>query len=181
MLEFLAMIGYRREDPIVAKALEFVYQQQEDCGAWDGRWGVNYLYGTWCALQGLIAIGESPEHPAIVRATQWLLSQQNVDGGWGESCDGYLKNQYVHLDKSVPSQTAWVLMGLMAVGLADTPEVQRGIEFLIQSQNDHGCWDEEEYSGTGFPGHFYIRYHGYRHYFPLMALGKYRRALPGAR
>jgi squalene-hopene/tetraprenyl-beta-curcumene cyclase len=174
MLEFLAMIGYPKDDPVIQQALKFVYEKQEECGAWDGRWGVNYLYGTWCALQGLIAIGESPDHPAIVKATQWLLSQQNPDGGWGESCDGYLKNQYVHLDQSVPSQSAWAVMGLMAVGLAPSHEVRRGIEFLIGRQNEHGCWDEEEYSGTGFPGHFYIRYHGYRHYFPLMALGKYR-------
>lgn len=177
MLEFLAMVGYSKENPAVQRALKFIYQEQDASGAWDGRWGVNYLYGTWCALQGLIAIGEDAEHPAIQRAMEWLLSQQNPDGGWGESCDGYFECRYVHLDRSVPSQSAWALMGLIAGGLADTEEVTRGIEYLLDCQNEHGCWDEEDFSGTGFPGHFYIRYHGYRHYFPPLALAKYRQAI----
>jgi len=177
MLEFLALVNFPKDNPVVSRAIRFIYQEQHQNGAWDGRWGVNYLYGTWCALQGLIAIGENAKHPAIRKATDWLLSQQNKDGGWGESCDGYLANEYVHLDESVPSQSAWALMGLIAVGQVDSMEVTRGVEYLLECQNDHGCWDEEAFSGTGFPGHFYIRYHGYRHYFPLLALGKYRAAL----
>jgi len=174
MLEFLALIGWDRESPIVQRALKFVYQEQLECGAWEGRWGVNYLYGTWCVLQGLAAIGEDLQSPSVQRAIAFLKRAQLHDGGWGESCAGYAEDRFVTLTSSVPSQTAWALMGLIAAGEAESPLVTRGIEFLLRSQNFHGCWDEQEYTGTGFPGHFYIRYHGYRHYFPLLALGKYR-------
>jgi squalene-hopene/tetraprenyl-beta-curcumene cyclase len=177
MLEFLALIGHPTQDPLVRKAVKFIYRTQLPCGAWEGRWGVNYLYGTWAVLKGLIAIGEQPDHPAVVNAVQWLEDQQNQDGGWGESCEGYLKKKFVRLYPSVPSQTAWALMGLIAAGRADSTTVTQGMEFLFKKQNRHGCWDEENYTGTGFPGHFYIRYHGYRHYFPLLALGEYRRAV----
>jgi len=111
------------------------------------------------------------------KAVQWLLSRQNEDGGWGESCEGYLKNTFVPLHDSVPSQTAWALMGLIAAGLAKTEAVQDGIDFLLSRQNSEGGWEENAFTGTGFPGHFYIRYHGYRYYFPLMALGKYQQAI----
>lgn len=177
ILEFLALIGHDPQDKIAKEAIKFILKEQLPCGAWDGRWGVNYLYGTWCVLQGLAAIGLNPKHPAIKKATQWFLSQQNEDGGWGESCEGDLKKEFTPLGYSVPSQTAWALMGLLAVDLVESPEVEKGFEFLLRRQNEHGCWDEEEFTGTGFPGHFYIRYHGYRHYFPLLALGKYRQAL----
>lgn len=177
VLEFLALVNYDRQSSIVQEALRFIYQEQLECGAWEGRWGVNYLYGTWCALQGLIAIGEDPKNPAIIKAIEWLLAQQNPDGGWGESCLGYAQKDYVPLSYSVPSQSAWALMALIDVGMADSVPVKRGIDYLISQQNEHGCWDEEAYTGTGFPGHFYIRYHGYRHYFPLFALGKYKNAL----
>lgn len=176
MIEFLALLGYQKEHPILKRALKFLFEEQVECGAWDGRWGVNYLYGTWCALQGLAAIGEDLTQPAVRKAVDWLKSQQNSDGGWGESCDGYLRNEYIHLDHSVPSQTAWALMGLIAAGETHSEAVTRGIGYLLKEQNAHGCWNEEAYSGTGFPGHFYIRYHGYRHYFPVLALAKYKKS-----
>ncbi|HCU25557.1 MAG TPA: squalene--hopene cyclase [Deltaproteobacteria bacterium] len=174
MLEFLALIGTDRENSQVQRALRFIYREQTPCGAWEGRWGVNYLYGTWCVLQGLAAIGENLEDPRIAKARDWLIRAQNPDGGWGESCAGYLEDRFTPLPYSVPSQSAWAVMGLIAAGQAESSVVTRGIEFLLNRQNSHGCWDEAEYTGTGFPGHFYIRYHGYRHYFPLLALGKYR-------
>ncbi|MFO1462163.1 MAG: squalene--hopene cyclase [bacterium] len=179
MLEFLALIGWDRESPVVQRALRFVYREQLECGAWEGRWGVNYLYGTWCVLTGLAAIGEDLKDPRIQKAVAFLKRAQLHDGGWGESCAGYAEDRFVPLTHSVPSQTAWALMGLIAAGEAASPLAERGLEFLLRRQNDHGCWDEREYTGTGFPGHFYIRYHGYRHYFPLLALGRYRAARRG--
>ncbi len=181
MLEFLCLLGFERQSVTVQRALRFIYEEQKPCGAWEGRWGVNYLYGTWCVLTGLLAIGEDPQNPRIREAVEWLLSVQNPDGGWGESCAGYLSDGFAPLPHSVPSQTAWALMGLIAAGETKHPAVALGIQFLIERQNAHGCWDEKEYTGTGFPGHFYIRYHGYRHYFPLLALGRYRQALLDSR
>jgi squalene-hopene/tetraprenyl-beta-curcumene cyclase len=177
MLEFLARIHFERNSPLVERALKFIYAEQANCGGWEGRWGVHYLYGTWCVLQGLTAIGEDPKDPRLLKARDWLLEVQHPDGGWGESCEGYLKGEFIPLKNSVPSQTAWALMGLIAMGMTRSPEVTRGIEFLLRHQKKDGVWDEKEFTGTGFPGHFYIRYHGYRHYFPLLALGKYRQAI----
>ncbi|MBL7686298.1 MAG: squalene--hopene cyclase [Deltaproteobacteria bacterium] len=173
VLELLGNLGYAQEYPACQKALEFILKTQEESGAWWGRWGVNYLYGTWCVLQGLIAMRLSPQHPAISKAVQFIKSVQNSDGGWSESCESYVQKKHVPLPYSTASQTAWALMGLIAAGERDSVEVKKGIEFLLASQKIDGSWDEEAYTGTGFPGHFYIRYHGYRHYFPLMALGKF--------
>lgn len=177
VLEFLALLDFDRDSLPVQRAIRFTYEEQKECGAWEGRWGVNYLYGTWCVLVGMAAIGEDLEDPRILKAKNWLLSVQNEDGGWGESCDGYASDSFTPLLRSVPSQTAWGLMGLVAAGEARSPAAARAAKFLMDKQNAHGCWDEKEFTGTGFPGHFYIRYHGYRHYFPLLALGRYRHAL----
>ncbi len=179
IVEFLALIGFNLKDVRVERALKFLQKTQLPHGAWEGRWGVNYLYGTWCVLQGLGAAQKNLEDPSVRQAIAWLREVQNPDGGWGESCEGYLQGCFVPLSSSVPSQTAWAVMGLIAAGQAASPEVARGVEFLLSRQNAQGGWDEEEYTGTGFPGHFYIRYHGYRHYFPLLALGKYRKAISG--
>lgn len=177
VLEFLALMGYDLDSPLVHRAKRFIYDEQLPCGAWEGRWGVNYLYGTWCVLQGLAAIGEDLKDPRLLKAADWLKEAQLPDGGWGESCAGYLSDSFTPLPYSVPSQTAWALMGLAAMGEAHASAATRAVEFLLNRQNSHGCWEEQAYTGTGFPGHFYIRYHGYRHYFPLLALGKYRQAI----
>lgn len=177
MLELLSVFGRNQQDPVVRRALRFIQKTQESWGPWWGRWGVNYIYGTWCVLQGLAAIGEDLNQDSIRRAVTWLKSIQNTDGGWGEDCKGYLEKRYVPLNESVPSQTAWALMGLIAAGEEDCPVVKRGIDYLLRTQNAEGSWDEPQFTGTGFPGHFYIRYHGYRSYFPTLALGKYAKAL----
>jgi squalene-hopene/tetraprenyl-beta-curcumene cyclase len=177
MLELLGFIGYSKDHPVCEKALHFIKKTQEPNGSWWGRWGVNYIYGTWCVLQGLASMGISTKDPSIHRSVEWLKSIQNSDGGWSESCDSYLKSHHIPLKRSTASQTAWALMGLIAAGERNSKEVRQGIEFLLSEQNSHGVWNEEAYTGTGFPGHFYIRYHGYRHYFPLLALAKYRNSL----
>ncbi len=174
MLELLSKFGYLPDHPVVDKAIQFLWEHQESFGAWRGRWGVNYIYGTWCVLQGLKNIGADRKALSIQKAVGWLKSVQNKDGGWGESCLSDLKNRYIPLETSVASQTAWALMGLLATNEGDSKTAQRGLEWLIKHQKQDGSWEEPYYTGTGFPGHFYIRYHGYCQYFPLLALGKYR-------
>ncbi len=176
VIETLSLFGYRKENPVVRSALNFIYENQEKFGAWRGRWGVNFIYGTWCVLQGLAAVKENIRSLPFQRATAWLKSIQNDDGGWGESCQSDVEHRYLPLTESTASQTAWALMGLIAAGEADSPSARRGAEWLISHQNMEGGWDEEYFTGTGFPGHFYIRYHGYAQYFPLLALAKYRKA-----
>jgi len=171
-LELLAAYGYGLESQIVKKAIRFLEKTQENDGSWEGRWGVAYIYGTWCALQGLKAIGYDMDSLLVRRAVKWLRSIQNEDGGFGESCLSYVQKHYVPQNESVASQTAWALMGLVA---GNSPhEAKLAADYLVESQDDQGLWDEQQHTGTGFPGHFYIRYHGYRYYFPLLALGKYR-------
>jgi len=164
----------------VARRVEFLRQSQDPGGAWYGRWGVNYIYGTWQALKGLTAVGEDPNGPYIRKAVEWLRSRQNGDGGWGESCRSYDEAAEKGNGTSTPSQTAWAVMGLIAAGEAGSAEVQRGIEFLLERQRADGSWEEQEFTGTGFPCVFYLRYHMYRLYFPLFALGMYERALKGS-
>ncbi len=177
MLELLGFIGYSKDHPVCKKALGFLLKNQETNGSWEGRWGVNYLYGTWCVLQGLQAMGIPSSDSSIRKAVLWLKSIQNKEGGWSESCESYSQGRHIPLPYSTASQTAWALMGLIAAEEGRSKEVKRGIEFLISTQNKSGAWDEEAYTGTGFPGHFYIRYHGYRHYFPLLALAKYSKSI----
>lgn len=172
-LELLANYNYNNSLKNIVKAIGYIKDSQEASGAWFGRWGVNYIYGTWCVLQGLRAIGYPLNSPEVKKAVKWLKSVQNSDGGFGESCESYDKNYYVGLTESVPSQTAWGLMGLLAGEESISPEARQAADQLIHSQKSDGTWTEPYYSGTGFPGHFYIRYHGYRHYFPVMALAKF--------
>jgi len=176
ILELLGTIGHSKDYPPCEKALHFILQNQEKNGSWEGRWGVNYIYGTWCVLQGLAQMGMPNNDARIRKAVKWLKSIQREDGGWSESCESYTQKRHIPLPYSTASQTAWALMGLIAVGEAESDEVQRGIEYLLGTQLSSGGWNEEAYTGTGFPGHFYIRYHGYRHYFPLLALAKFKKA-----
>jgi squalene-hopene/tetraprenyl-beta-curcumene cyclase len=173
-LEMLAALGYDRTHPAVAPALAFLKKEQEEDGSWFGRWGVNYIYGTWSVVAGLRAIGEDLSAPYIRRAVSWLESRQNPDGGWGESCLSYADAADSGRGESAPSQTAWALMALMSAGVTDSFSVARGIQFLLRHQLKDGSWEEVRHTGTGFPRVFYLRYHWYCQYFPLWALAMYR-------
>jgi squalene-hopene/tetraprenyl-beta-curcumene cyclase len=169
------------EDREVKRAIDFLLSLQEPDGSWWGRWGVNYLYGTYLALVGLRSIapfvGFDMACHQVKQASTWLRSVQNQDGGWGETCASYKKPELRGKGTSTPSQTAWALIGLMAAGDYESDSVKLGIEYLLNRQNSDGSWPELEFTGTGFPGHFYINYHQYRNQFPLTALGRYRRRL----
>jgi squalene-hopene/tetraprenyl-beta-curcumene cyclase len=164
----------------LAKAVGFLRTVQEKDGSWFGRWGVNYIYGTWSALAGLNAAGLAFDDPVVSRAGDWLIRIQNPDGGWGESCDSY-KLDYHGYERapSTASQTAWALLGLMAAGRADHEAVARGIEWLLRNQTKDGLWGQDHYTGGGFPRVFYLRYHGYPKFFPLWALARYRNLKSG--
>jgi squalene-hopene/tetraprenyl-beta-curcumene cyclase len=180
VLEMLGLLGYRAEHPAVRRALDYLWANQEVDGCWYGRWGVNYIYGTWQVLLGLRAIGWPMDDPRVRRAVAWLESVQQPCGGWGESCASYDDPSLRGQGDPTASQTAWALMGLIAAGRAHTPAVSRGVEFLTETQLVDGTWDEPCFTGTGFPRVFYLKYHLYRIYFPLMALARYRDAV-GAR
>ncbi len=180
-VEVLSMLGYRRDFPPVARAIEFLRAEQEECGAWFGRWGVNYIYGTWSVLVGLKQAGEDMNQPYIQKAALWLRSMQNKDGGWGETCRSYNDPSLAGMGESTPSQTAWAVMGLMAVAGHKDEAVTRGVDYLTSTQRADGNWDEKFYTGTGFPKVFYLKYHGYRLYFPLWALGVYSSLKEGGR
>jgi squalene-hopene/tetraprenyl-beta-curcumene cyclase len=177
MLELMGTFDYPKQHPAAVRALEFLKKNQEPEGPWWGRWGVNYIYGTWSVLSGLQAIGEDTAQSYVRKAATWLKSKQNADGGWGESCESYHDRAQAGIGESTPSQTAWALLALMAAGEVKSSSVTRGIQHLIQSQKPDGTWDEDQFTGTGFPKYFMIKYHIYRNCFPLMALGKYRSLL----
>lgn len=174
LLELMGSFGYEREFHRARKALEFLRNEQEADGSWWGRWGVNYIYGTWSVLVGLRAIGEDMSQPYVRRAVAWLKERQNADGGWGEDCLSYWDQHQAGRGRSTPSQTAWAVLGLLAAEEEVSPAVLRGIGYLLAQQEATGAWPEELFTGTGFPRHFYLRYYGYRNYFPLMALGQFR-------
>jgi squalene-hopene/tetraprenyl-beta-curcumene cyclase len=174
-ISMLGQLGDRPDRPRMAAAIEYLRREQESDGSWFGRWGVNYIYGTWSALCALNAVGIKPEEPMVARATGWLKSIQNPDGGWGEDCDSYALDHEGHVaGTSTASQTAWALLGLMAAGEVDSDSVGRGIEWLRTTQARDGLWGEDHYTGGGFPRVFYLRYHGYPNYFPLWAMARYR-------
>lgn len=176
VIELFGTLGYRDDHPRVKKATEYLLRTQEPEGCWYGRWGVNYIYGTWQVLQGLKAIDFPMDHPAIKRAVQWLESAQQPSGGWGESPESYQDPAQKGIGEPTPSQTAWATLGLIAAGQASGPAAQRGIDYLVRTQNPDGSWDEPQFTGTGFPLVFYLRYHLYRVYFPLMAIARYEAA-----
>jgi squalene-hopene/tetraprenyl-beta-curcumene cyclase len=175
VLEMLAAYGVSGDDKRVKKAIKFVLNEQEPDGSWFGRWGVNYIYGTMLVLRGLQAMGVDHHEPYVQQGAEWLRMVQNPDGGWGESCGSYDDPTTRGIGPSTPSQTAWAVMGLLAAGDTRSESVQRGILYLLETQRPDGHWDEDEYTGTGFPRVFYLAYHLYRDYFPLIALSTYSR------
>jgi squalene-hopene/tetraprenyl-beta-curcumene cyclase len=201
VLEALGSLGYTAEHPAIRRALEFIYSEQESDGSWFGRWGVNHIYGTGAVLPALRALGQNTDTPRIRSAVEWLLARQNPDGGWGESCASYMVKAARGRGESTPSQTAWALLALIAAGRADTVQaIAAGVSFLTATCRPDGTWDEQAYTGTGFPGYgagarvdlddpelceklqqgpelsrgFMIGYNMYRHYFPMLALARAR-------
>lgn len=180
VLECLGHCGLTTEHPAVRKAVDFIKETQDQDGCWFGRWGVNYIYGTWQTLTGLRAVGERMDHSWIRKSVEWLKSVQKADGSFGESCDTYENPALKGRGGSTPSQTAWGAMALMAAygpgpACAADPHIGKAIQWLIENQGADGNWEELWYTGTGFPRVFYLKYHYYRLYFPLMALARYRR------
>lgn len=203
VIEALSMCGFSRKHPAIERALKFIYSEQEDDGSWFGRWGVNYIYGTWSVLTALAAVGDTKDTPAVKNALKWLVSKQNEDGGWGESIASYMEPKYSGTGiPSTASQTAWATIALLAINDETYNEnVKKACDFLIKTQRPHKSWDEPYYTGTGFPGYglgakidlrnggalpqgkelargFMLNYHWYRHYFPLTALGRSRCVAP---
>jgi squalene-hopene/tetraprenyl-beta-curcumene cyclase len=173
-------------DLYVIRGLEYLLKTQRPWGSWYGRWGVNHVYGTWCVISALAALGTGQD--MVDRAAAWLLSVQNPDGGWGESCHSYVDESFAGIGRSTPSQTAWAVLALQLAGRAPFDEAcpersrrapdrlhaaaGRGLAYLCDRQRRDGTWEEPECTGTGFPGDFYINYHLYRHLFPTMALAQ---------
>jgi squalene-hopene/tetraprenyl-beta-curcumene cyclase len=174
-VSMLAQLGEVRDSDRMRAALDYLAKEQMSDGSWFGRWGVNYVYGTWSVLCALNAAGIGPEEPIVAKAIAWLAQIQNPDGGWGEDCESYALDYAGYTPApSTASQTAWALLGLMAVGDVDSPAVARGIAWLAANQEADGLWGQEMYTGGGFPRVFYLRYHGYPKYFPLWAMARYR-------
>jgi squalene-hopene/tetraprenyl-beta-curcumene cyclase len=175
-VSMLAQLGQTAQDsPVLAAGIDYLRRTQLAEGSWYGRWGLNYIYGTWSVLCALNAAGVDHREPAMRKAADWLISIQNDDGGWGEDATSYrLDYKGYQQAPTTPSQTAWALLGLMAAGEAENPAVARGVEYLISTQTEKGLWDEQRYTATGFPRVFYLRYHGYSKFFPLWALARYR-------
>ena len=204
LLEMYGRLGYTKDDPAVARGLKYVISEQEEDGSWFGRWGVNYVYGIGAVLPALEAIGEDMSQGYIRRAVMWLLIHQNEDGGWGESCGSYVDSNLRGVGPSTASQTAWALLGLVAAKDHGCEAAQKGLLYLAETQRNDGTWDEPYFTGTGFPGYgvgerlktmpdigeisyqgldmpagFMINYHLYRNYWPLLAMGRYLRAING--
>ena len=175
-LELLGTLGYTADFEPAQRALHFIRRTQRHDGPWYGRWGANYIYGTWSVLRGLAAIGVDPRHEYVQRAVRWLQKSQNTDGGWGETCESYTKPELAGVGDSTPSHTAWALLALFAAGCTSGATVEAGVAYLLKTRRADGVWDDPLWNGTGFPRVFYLKYHYYAKYFPLWALGVYRRA-----
>jgi squalene-hopene/tetraprenyl-beta-curcumene cyclase len=199
VVETLGVLGMDGNHPAIRKALAFLYDQQEPEGSWFGRWGVNHIYGTGAVLPALAAVGEPMDSLRVRRALAWLTARQNSDGGFGEGCESYVDRDRRGRGPSTPSQTAWALLAFIAAGRAGSPAARRAAEHLVGTQRSDGSWDEQAFTGCGFPGYgvgeargarirqgrelssgFMLRYHMYRNCFPLLALGRYRAATGGA-
>jgi len=173
-VSMLAQLGYDNSHPAAVKGLQYLRRDQEDDGSWFGRWGNNYVYGTWSVLCALNAAGEDMQAPYIRKAVDWLKGRQQSDGGWGEDCASYWQHRRDEVKSSTPSQTSWAVLGLMAAGEVDSVAVKGGIDYLLREPRDGGKWEEEYFSAVGFPRVFYLRYHGYSAFFPLWTLARYR-------
>jgi len=176
-IEMLGMLGFGPDYPPIARGIAYLKKEQEQFGGWFGRWGVNYIYGTWSVLSGLHQAGEDMGSPYVRKAVDWLISCQNGDGGWGETCASYDDPSLAGSGASTASQTAWALLALMAAGEAGHAAVTAGVRYLMASYGNG--WDERHFTGTGFPRVFYLRYHGYRLFFPAWALAVYARHING--
>lgn len=175
---FLSKLDRERFRETIDRSIAFLYREQESDGCWFGRWGTNYIYGTWSVLVAMEAAGEDRRSPSIRRAVSWLKTMQQADGGWGESNHSYFEpSEAGRGEDSTAYQTAWALLGLMAAGEVRSAAVGRGVAFLEQRQEADGLWDDDTFTCPGFPRVFYLKYHGYTRYFPLWALARYRRLL----
>jgi squalene-hopene/tetraprenyl-beta-curcumene cyclase len=174
-VSLLGQLQRGEDEPIMMSGVDYLLREQEADGSWFGRWGTNYIYGTWSALCALNMVGHDRASPSFRRAVDFLLAKQRADGGWGEDGASYWADRpHGEGKESTASQTAWAVLGLMAAGETDHPAVARGVAYLVAQQQAHGLWDEEWYTAVGFPRVFYLRYHGYRAFFPLWALARYR-------
>ena len=177
VLESFAGLGIRPDSEVHQRALDFIWKDQQPDHCWYGRWGVNYLYGTWQVIVGLVANGVSPSDPRIIKGAQWLKNHQQECGGWGETANSYDDPTLRGTGVPTASQTAWALLGLIAAGEAHSTAVARGVSYLLSTQQPDGTWNETEFTGTGFPRVFYLKYHYYALYFPLMALARYAKTI----
>lgn len=174
-VSFLAQIGHGMEHPAVRRGVEYLKREQEPDGSWFGRWGNNYVYGTWSVLCALRAVGEDMDAPYIRKSVEWLKARQSADGGWGEDCASYWQHRRDEVKTSTPSQTSWAVLGLIAAGDIESDAVRRGVNYLLDAPREDGNWNEEYFNAVGFPRIFYLRYHGYSAYFPLWTLARYVR------
>ena len=178
-LEALGTLGRRAGEEPIDHAVAYLRRTQEPDGSWFGRWGVNHIYGTWQVVTGLRAVGVPADDRAVAAGVDWLLRHQQASGAWGESADSYENDAMRGRGAATPSQTAWAVLALVSAGLADHPATRRGVGWLVDHQNEDGSWDETEFTGTGFPLVFYLKYHMYRVYFPLLALARWKKAAGG--
>ena len=176
VLESLLRSGLPASHPAVKRGVDYLLKVQEADGSWYGRWGVNYLYGTFLALRGLRAAGMGETEPCIQQAIEFVRAYQNHDGGWGESCASYDEKRFIG-NPSTPSQTAWAILALLSGGDTRSESLHNGVDYLVRTQRPDGMWDEQFCTGTGFPRVFYLEYTDYRNTFPTLALAEYRKAM----
>ena len=177
VLEAFGSLGHRVGEPVVDRAIEYLRATQESDGSWFGRWGVNYIYGTWQAIEGLRAVGISRDDPLVERGIKWLQSKQQPNGAWGESPASYVDPSLKGVGEPTASQTAWAVAALVAAGEGNSSSARRGVQWLLTTQRPDGDWNETAFTGTGFPKVFYLRYHYYRISFPLIAIARWRASL----